>query len=288
MSKKITVIGGDSRQLYTAACLAEKGYTVKLFGFELHTGENKLAAADCLADACEADMIVLGLPCTKNGKTLFAPFSEREYDLRNILVRTRPGTAIFAGMAPQQLKAAAKAADCELFDYFDRDELTVKNALLTGEGVLSILLEKLPVTVFGLKAAVIGYGRVAYYTSRMLKALGADVTVFARAPEQLAKAETAGLNAVELKRFADEKRHFDCLINTVPVQITGKEELNALNTDCLLIETASAPFGIDRDAAADAGFTLIKAQSLPGKTAPATAGKIIADTIDKMIREVTD
>ena len=287
MCKNVTVLGGDTRQLHTAACLASKGYGVKLFGFELYAGEIKQPAAKDLSDACSGDVILLGLPCTKNGKTLFSPFSEHEYDLKDIVSRIRPGAVLLAGKAPSSLNAAAEAAGGVLYDYFEREELTVKNALLTGEGVLSVLLEKLPVTVFGLRAAITGYGRVAFYTARILKSLGADVTVFARSPEQLAKAENASLKAVELNAFETAERRFDALINTVPFPIIGKDRLSVLNRDCLLIETASAPFGIDKDAAAALGFTLIKAQSLPGKTAPVTAGRIIAETADKIIREVT-
>lgn len=287
MNQKITVLGGDTRQVYTARCLAEKGYDVSLFGFELFGEKLREKCARDLTQALQSDVIVLPLPCTKNGKTLFSPFSEHEYELNDIFSRARPGMIFFAGKAPASFENLAKAAGCTAVDYFEREELTLKNALLTGEGVLSLLLDRLPVTVYGLRAAVTGYGRVAFYVSRMLSALGAEVTVFARSPVQRAKAETAGMYAKKLSELALGRHDFDCLINTVPAQIIGRKELEALSGDCLLIETASAPFGIDRDAAAAMGFTLLKAQSLPGKTAPKSAGKIIADTLDTMLREVT-
>lgn len=288
MNKKITVLGGDTRQLHTAEHLSEKGFDVTVFGFELFDGEPGLKTAKDITEAMNSEVIVLPLPCSRNGKTLAAPFAGQEYELDYILRRTRPGTVFFAGMAPAQLENAVRAAGGSLYDYFKREELTLKNALLTAEGVLSILLDKLPITVFGMKAAITGYGRVAFYTARALDALGADVTVFARSPVQLAKAENFGLKAVALKDFAAAERRFDCLVNTVPARIAGENELLRLNRDCLLLETAGAPFGIDKEAASRLGFTLIKAQSLPGKTAPESAGKIIADTLEAMIKEVYD
>lgn len=288
MSKKVTVLGGDTRQIYTAGYLAEKGYDVSVFGFELFDGEIRHKTAADLSTALQCGVLILPLPCSANGKTLSAPFADHEYALKDITERLHPGTLLFAGMAGTPLINAAKAADCEIYDYFTREELTVKNALLTGEGVLSILLDRLPVTVFGLRAAVTGYGRVAYYTARLLHGLGAEVTVFARAPVQLTKAQTAGLQTVKLQEFGSVPRRFDCLINTVPAPILGERELSALNKDCLLLETASAPYGIDKAAAAGLGFTLVKAPSLPGRTAPKSAGRIIADTIDTMLREVTE
>lgn len=288
MNRKITVLGGDTRQVYTAEYLAEKGYDVRLFGFGLFGSELKTKTAADLTGAMQSELVILPLPCTKNGKTLFAPFAEHEYELNDILSRAVPGTLLFAGKAPASFEAQAKAAGCAAYDYFTREELTLKNALLTGEGILELMLDRLPVTVYGARTAITGYGRVGYYASRMLHSLGAEVTVFARSPVQLAKAETAGLTARTLSGFGNGPQSFDCLINTVPSPILGRDELRALNKSCLLIETASAPFGIDKDAAADMGFTLLKAQSLPGKTAPKSAGKIIADTLDAMLREVTN
>ena len=44
--------------------------------------------------------------------------------------------------------------------------------------------------------------------------------------------------------------------------------------------------GVDFDAAKEAGVKVIWALSLPGKTAPITAGKIIKDTILNILNEL--
>ena len=162
MNKKITVLGGDTRQVYTARCLARKGYDVKVFGFELFGEKIGLPFAQELTEAMRADAVILPLPCTKNGKTLFAPFANGEYDWNELFPLALPGTFFFAGKAPASLESRAKAFGCTALDYFTREELTLKNALLTGEGVLSVLLDRLPVTVFGAEIGITGYGRVAF------------------------------------------------------------------------------------------------------------------------------
>ena len=43
--------------------------------------------------------------------------------------------------------------------------------------------------------------------------------------------------------------------------------------------------GVDREAAGDLGIKTIWALSLPGKTAPITAGEIILDTIGNCLSE---
>ena len=64
----------------------------------------------------------------------------------------------------------------------------------------------------------------------------------------------------------------------------GEKELESINPDCLLIEIASAPFGIDFQCAKEKAFNVIKAGSLPGKVAPESAGEIIGRSILPIIR----
>ena len=58
-----------------------------------------------------------------------------------------------------------------------------------------------------------------------------------------------------------------------------------MNVQTVLIETASAPYGIDFAACQHHNRELIKAFSQPGKTAPKTAGILIAETVFGMIKE---
>ena len=53
----------------------------------------------------------------------------------------------------------------------------------------------------------------------------------------------------------------------------------------LLLDLASAPGGFDHDWAKQHGYHVIWALSLPGKTAPVTAGRIISDSIRYMLNE---
>ena len=66
----------------------------------------------------------------------------------------------------------------------------------------------------------------------------------------------------------------------------GQEELEDLNSGCLILDLASKPGGVDLGAAGALGLTVIWALSLPGKVAPVTAGAAIRDTIYNMLREI--
>lgn len=77
----------------------------------------------------------------------------------------------------------------------------------------------------------------------------------------------------------------DLLVNTVPSLVLDCKTLSALRRDCLVIDIASAPYGTDFACARELGLNVIVPGSLPGKTAPKTAGEIIADAILNIIKE---
>ncbi len=69
------------------------------------------------------------------------------------------------------------------------------------------------------------------------------------------------------------------MINTVPDRVIDAGFLSLLNGDALIIDLASMPGGVDDDAASHFGVRVIHALSLPGKTAPESAGGYIADAV---------
>ena len=63
--------------------------------------------------------------------------------------------------------------------------------------------------------------------------------------------------------------------------------LEQLQPECLIIDLASRPGGVDFEAAGELGLKTIWALSLPGKVAPITAGGIIRDTVLHMMADLT-
>ena len=282
--RTVSVVGGDARQIYTAQRLEEYGFDVCLFGLDGERGR-LLPRAETLAQALQSDAAVLPLPCTRDGRTLHAPDAAGALSLRAIAEHIPPGTVCFAGMAPERFTEALSAKGVTMFDYYRDEALTVKNARLTAEGVLSEIIARTPVTVWGMSAAVTGYGRVSRYVCRALQALGASVTVYARDPVQRAQAETDGLRASPVAYLPEQSHRFDVIVNTVPAPVVTADAVANARRDCLFVETASAPYGVDFDACERSGRRLVKAFSQPGKTAPKTAGILIAETVFGMIKE---
>lgn len=280
---KITFIGGDLRQIAAAGSLAEDAANVTLYGFDdLKNVPRTVTRSDDLSAAENgADVIVLPLPYGHDGK-INCPLTKEEIMLRTV-TELCGSALILGGKFDRKAYGIAAAHNNKMTDYYEREELSVLNAVPTAEGAVEIAMRELPITVFGMKAAVVGYGRVGTVLASTLRALGAKVTVAARSTSARAWAKINGCDAVGISDLEKIAGEFSCVFNTVPALVINPTMIDAMRRDALIIDLASSPGGVDTGAAEKAGVKCIAALSLPGRVAPDTAGEIIAETIKNIL-----
>lgn len=275
------------RQLRLAQLLSQDGHTVHVYaldaGGELLSG---LIQEDHLGSIARADCVVLPLTVSLGGGLLNAPLSVAEHPLAPILDRLSPRQFLCGGRVDPDTRALAQARGLTIHDYFAREELAVANAVPTAEGAVQLAMEQMPVTIHGARVLITGFGRVGQAAARRFAALGARVSVAARRYEQLALAESEGYGAEQIGGLDGWLCGYDLVVNTVPAPVLGETELKDLRPDCLIIDLASKPGGVDRKAADRLGRQVIWALSLPGKVAPVTAGGAIRSTIYNMLHEL--
>ena len=273
------ILGGDNRSLYLGEYLENQGFKVCYYAFNHTECYNSLEEA-----MNSSDVIVLPLPFTKDRLTLNTPLFDDKVVISDIVALLSNKKMVFGGQLPKSFCEELESRDCPYCDYFLLDELAIYNAVPTAEGVVQVLIEELPITIHGMKCGILGYGRVGKVLANTLSSLGAKVTVFARKQSAFAEIYASSMEYRHFDVLATENNDFDVVINTVPVKVLGDAQLSKLNPDCILVEVASAPFGIDFQSAKEKAFKVIKAGSLPGKVAPKTAGEIIGRSILPMIR----
>ena len=263
------IIGGDCRFSYIRNILEEKGFAAK-----------RIYPGDYIADDfSNTDIFILPVPVTRDNININAPLSGDAFYIGDFIRLLPDGCTVAGGLISDELEEKLKRKGIKVFDYYSDEGLASANAIPTAEGILGILINSLPVTINGMQCAVTGYGKCARAAAKALIALGARVTVAARSKKSLDDASADGADTCLLSDFAEIAGSFSAVINTVPARVIDRRIIRRLKKDCLLIEIASAPFGIDFDCAKEYGINTIKAGSLPGRISPLTAGEIICNTI---------
>ena len=290
--KKLTfaILGGDNRQFSLAEKLAREGAEVRCYGLPLE----KLCGGavgfdDWRETLADADAVILALPASPDGVRVHMPLGEGVPIplLKDVFFEIPHGTFLAGGRFSPCVKSLAEEYGHELFDYSESEDFKERNALPTAEGAVRILMERMQRTVAGLPVAITGYGRVSRALAKLLYAMGAKVTVGARKPMVLAEAACEGYSILRLngeRSVISLAQGQAVIFNTVPHWLFNKEVLRTIPKETLLIDLASAPGGVDVDAASGLGLSVIWALSLPGKYAPITAGEIIADTVLSQMR----
>lgn len=265
MPETITVLGEDRRQYWVAKYLAAAGHKVNTFGVP-GLEDTRLTLAWTAADSTVA---VLPMPAAdKDGNIRLS--ANRSLDSRLLSVLLPQGIRLFGGMLPDYLPGT---------DYGRAESVTAANAIPTAEGAIQRAMELLPITLWNSRCLVIGFGRIGKVLAHRLRGLGAEVTVCARKDGDLAMIRSYGYRSDLTGRYEHDPAQYDCIFNTVPAMVLPQAQLSRTRPDCLLIDLASRPGGLDFEACAHLPRQAVHALSLPGQVAPATAGKIISDYI---------
>lgn len=282
--KKIIFIGGDRRMVYAAEALGKK-YACRLCG--LGSGGYDIKNGGELFDYA-----VLPLQKSADGVTIPCPLSDGnssvEYSILGAALKE--GGIVFTGSVFPLSESICRSRGLTLINYAEREELAVANAVPTAEGALEIAISRLPITIFGSAVLITGYGRIAKILAKYLHAMGARISVACRKRGDLKWAEICGFTAVDITdkgAFGNAASRADVIFNTVPSELFGGEEISVIKQGAIYIELASAD-GIDVKEAEKHRIEIITARGLPGKTAPVTAGRIIAEAIENILAERGD
>lgn len=274
------VVGGDMRQVYLAQAIAADGFPVLTSCLEEAEG---LPASVSLPGLCgQADVILLPLPVSRDGKTLHAPFAAEPVPLDDRFASLFSGKRVLGGMVKKLADSAPGWAQASLSDYYTQEELLVGNAVLTAEGAIGAAIMGHPGSINGGRCLVTGFGRIGKALCVMLRGMGAHVDCAARKPQDLASIKALGCTPV---RYGGIGGGYDLIFNTVPHLVLTAQALSRQSPGCLLLELASAPGGIDLGAAGRLGLRVQQEPSVPGRMSPQAAGGLIKETVYHMLEE---
>ncbi len=285
-NKTVCLIGGDLRQLYCGEALSEQGYDISYFALDTYREGESLVSA-----LSNADAVLLPVPVMR-GEYMNFPLSSIKMTSRElageIVKNSKSNTVVFGGKLPSDMISVFEKHGISYHDLCENETFNYLNAVPTSEGAIALCMGNTKVTVDGSSSLVLGYGRIGRCLSRRLKALGSTVTVAARKEKDRSEAICEGFNAFEYGELSSKMSSFDSVFNTVPTTVLSEELLSRIKDGVPVIELASKPGGIDQVGALRYGTRVISAQSLPGRVAPVTAGRIIARCILNILKAGED
>ena len=289
MVKEFAVVGGDLRTIKLAKILAKEGNMVYTYGLEkaeeLKEIKN-IIFCEKLIEAVKMVQVVIGpIPFSSDGININMPFSDGKLSIREFMHNLNAKILIAGTIAPDVYELANDEY-IEIVDIMKREELAVLNTIATAEGAIEIAIANTNKILHGSNVLVLGFGRIGKVLARKLAGLSTKVTCAARKEEDLAWIKAYGHKGININQIDKNLSEFDVIINTVPQMILTAEKLGYVKQECLLIDLASNPGGIDKKVAKEKGLQLIWALALPGKVAPTTTAEFIKDTIYNILKEI--
>lgn len=165
-----------------------------------------------------------------------------------------------------------------VYDLLKDPIYTARNADITARCAIRLAAGQLEETLAGLPVLVIGWGRIGKCLAKLLAGLGANVRVFARNPADRGLLAALGYGALDRGELLKTLLGSRLVFNTAPEGVLS--EADTRNCEgCIFLDLASIR-GI-----ADPRATW--ARGLPGKMAPGSSGRLIAQTVRRMWKEET-
>lgn len=289
MSINFAIIGGDLRIINLAKILAEEGHKIYTYGLEkaeeLKKMQNIIFCKKISQAAQKADIVIGPIPFSSNGKAINSPFSERTIEVQE-LIHNINAKILIAGSITQEVYEVANNEHVVIMDIMKREELAILNAISTAEGTIEIAISNTNRIIHGSHVLILGFGRIGKVLARKMEGLSAQITCAARKDEDLAWIKACGYKDTNINNLGENLSQYDIIINTVPHLILTSERLQHVKQECLLIDLASKPGGIDKKTVEDRNLRFIWALALPGKVAPVTTAEFIKDTLYNMLKEV--
>ncbi len=277
---RFAVIGGDLRQVYLANYLFKKGHTVIVYGLQ-HPQLVKgcIPAVTIQQLISPGTHIVLPLPVTKDGVSLFISQTDQTFTIEQLKDLITTSNPIYCGVMPKELAAFCEYRHIPYYDLMADSAVAIRNGIATAEGAIAHAIFESTSNLHKSQTLVIGYGRCGKVLAHKLAGLQAYVSVAARKPCDLALAESYGFRPIPMNRLKRNISRFSFIFNTVPAPILTSDLLSKLPPNAVIIDIASVPGGTDFNYAKKHNLCARLCLGIPGKTAPKTSGEILAEAI---------
>ncbi len=274
----VAVVGGDRRYMYVSENLAKMGYTVyRLCSMDKDEIDENINTGTIDSVLPIMEYVLLPLPISKDSEYLFAPSFPEKISLEQCFGYINTNSVVVGGNITSKIGLKAAVNEIAIYDLLQNEELAIKNAVPTAEGAVELAISSTDRTIFGANCLVTGYGRISKILAKILKTMGANVTVTSRRSDHKAWIEVDGYNycyTMDIKKIIS---NIDIVFNTVPDILFTKSIIERMKPSALIIDMASGDGGTDFLSADNNNISAIHALALPGKVAPISSAYYISE-----------
>ncbi len=190
------------------------------------------------------------------------------------------GQVVIGGRADNEALALMESMDVKYHNMLADEHFQARNARLTAEGTVGVILSHALKAIDEMSALVIGFGRTGAAVTKMLTDLSVKrLTVATTASVRPALAFCHDVVPVGDFDFAN----YDLVVNTVPQRIIEDKEVLTFSPHAVYIDLASKP-ALSLCFAKYLGVDAEIYPALPAKTAPISAAKAMADYIKEVAK----
>lgn len=265
LKRKTAVISYNKVQLELCRKLSEKGYECQEVSFfNTHLLKEHLESFES---------IILPFPSKREN----IGFLTEGAELSRVLGESH---TVIGGLIDDEIKRDLDEAGIPYIDYFENEAYVLKNAYITSQGAVRLLLENTEDLLVCKNVLVTGFGRIGKSLAAILKALGMNVFVAARSETARAEAEAMGLSALNLSKMKSTLFYYSFIFNTVPDRIFTDDDIKRLPKSTVYFELASKPYGADREGFDNYLKKFVSAAALPGKFYPEAVAENIVRFIE--------
>ena len=273
-------------QLESIYLLLDMGHRVKVFGFDNLLDGRATLFRRIHEELFNCHVLLLPIPYQDGKGNINIKESDQKITLGEVMKfieKYKP--LVVLGKPDRTFKDLAKEKGIDYLDLTNEEAFAVLNSIPTAEGAIWRAMDETDFTIHGSNILVLGYGRIGKSLSRMLKGIGAKVTVVARRRDDLAWIIENGYTAVHLKDLEDILPSQNIIFNTIPHLIMDRKKLLRVDKRAVIIDLSSYPGGVDFNAARELNLKASLDLGLPGKVAPKTAAEIIIKVMMDSLQE---
>ena len=266
---RLLAVGGDARMQGAVNAAKKAGW------------ESLYAEDGKIGDVSLCDVLLLPWPHSfRKERLVTAPAHQGEKKEALLAALPPCRVALYGGgVTAEEMTCAAAAFDPKTDELFLR-----RNAQLTAEGAICRAMQRMERALLGSTCLVTGYGRIGQELTARLVAMGAFVIVCARSEIQMRAAHAAGAHPVPLGQLGSAAFTADVIFNTVPARVMGEAVLGMVRQETIVMELASAPYGVDMESAKRLGVRVEVEGGVPGRYAPMEAGAALFEAAQRAIK----